>query len=184
MLQTSQEIRVCMDIGSSSHYVVIGLSTGEKITGFTVKHTHEGIQAFFKKIETVQDQYKLPVVVAMEGYNGYARPIDTMVLDKGYNLYNVNNLKLARFKEIFPAPAKTDEIDAWKIFEMFMLKDTLPLAKDALQAIVKAPQVNEKLKRITRRRKDIVIEKVQITNRLHTDLESICPGIIFGFLTF
>lgn len=178
MLQTPYEIRVCMDIGSSLHYAAIGLSSGEKITGFTVKHTPEGIQDFFQKIKNIENQYGLPVSVAMEGYNGYARPIDTMVLDKGYKLFNVNNLKLSRFKEIFPAPAKTDEIDVWKIFEMFTMKDTLPLAKSALQEVVKPPQVNEKLKRITRRRRDIVIEKGQITNRLHADLESICPGIL------
>ena len=48
----------------------------------------------------------------MEGYNGYARPLDSMVLARGWQLYNINNLKLARFKEIFPGAAKTDVIDA------------------------------------------------------------------------
>jgi len=38
----------------------------------------------------------------MEGYNGYARPLDSRVRQRGYRLYNMNNLKLARFKEIFP----------------------------------------------------------------------------------
>jgi hypothetical protein len=38
----------------------------------------------------------------MEGYNGYARPLDGLVRQRGYRLYNINNLKLARFKEIFP----------------------------------------------------------------------------------
>ena len=57
----------------------------------------------------------MPVDVAMEGYNGWARPLDGQVQRHGYQLYNVNNLKLARFKEIFPAPAKSDSIDAHKI---------------------------------------------------------------------
>jgi hypothetical protein len=48
----------------------------------------------------------------MEGTNGYARPLDQMINRKGYHLLNVNNLKLARFKEFFAAPAKTDRIDA------------------------------------------------------------------------
>ena len=47
--------------------------------------------------------------VAMEGYGGYARPLDGRVLMRGWRLYNVNNLKLARFKEIFPAPAMSPE---------------------------------------------------------------------------
>jgi hypothetical protein len=82
-----------------------------------------------------EDLYNRPVDVAMEGYNGWARPLDSQVQRHGYQLYNVNNLKLARFKEIFPAPAKSDVIDAHKIFELFQLQDHLPLAKGVLQAV-------------------------------------------------
>lgn len=46
----------------------------------------------------------------MEGYNGHARPLDRQIQACGYRLFNVNNLKLARYQEIFPAPAKTDAI--------------------------------------------------------------------------
>jgi hypothetical protein len=38
----------------------------------------------------------------MEGFNGCAGPLDRMVRRRGYRLYNINNLELARFKEIFP----------------------------------------------------------------------------------
>jgi hypothetical protein len=48
----------------------------------------------------------LPVAVAMEGFNGHGRPLDRLVRQKGYRLFNVNNLKLARFKEVFPGAAK------------------------------------------------------------------------------
>lgn len=178
MSQSSQEIRVCIDVGSQKHYVAVGLSTGQRLDEFSLSHTAEGINLFFERLNKLQLQYNFPIVVAMEGYNGYARPIDTYVLDKGYRLYNVNNKKLARFKEIFPGPAKSDPIDAWKIFELFTMKDTLPMAKNALQEVTRADEVNEKLKRFTRRRRDLVNEKTRIANRLQTDLESICPGIL------
>jgi len=84
----------------------------------------------------------------MEGFNGYARPLDRLIQERGYTLYNVNNLKLARFKEVFPGAAKTDPIDTRKILELFHLKDHLPLAKDALQEVVSTPPVNDKLKRM------------------------------------
>jgi hypothetical protein len=65
----------------------------------------------------------------MEGYNGYARPLDSVVRQGGaYRLYNINNLKLARFKEIFPGAAKKARIDARKGLELFQLSDHLPLA--------------------------------------------------------
>ncbi|MGB4870804.1 MAG: hypothetical protein WBP47_12170 [Candidatus Promineifilaceae bacterium] len=35
----------------------------------------------------------------------------------------------ARYKEIFPAPAKTDAIDARRILELFRLSEHLPMAK-------------------------------------------------------
>ena len=44
------------------------------------------------------------MAVAMEGYDGYARPLDRGIVEKDYKLYNVNNLKLDRLREIFPAP--------------------------------------------------------------------------------
>lgn len=66
------------------------------------------------------------MLVAMESYNGWARPLDTLVRSHGYRLFNINNLKLARFKEIFPAAAKSDRIDARKGLELFQLCDHLP----------------------------------------------------------
>jgi hypothetical protein len=87
----------------------------------------------------------------MEGFNGWARPLDTQILVRGWRLFNVNNLKLARFKEIFPGPAKSDPIDTRKMLELFELRAHLPLAQDVLQEIAVAPVENDKLKRITRR---------------------------------
>jgi len=66
----------------------------------------------------------------MEGFNGYARPLDKLIQKLGYTLYNVNNLKLARFKQIFPGAAKTDRLDARKILELSHLKDQSPMAKN------------------------------------------------------
>jgi len=77
----------------------------------------------------------------MEGFNGWARPLDSMVRGRGYRLYNINNLKLARFKEIFPGAAKSDRIDTRKGLELFQLSDHLPLAKEVLQEVVLSSSV-------------------------------------------
>ena len=113
----------------------------------------------------------------MEGYNGYARPLDQMIKARNYRLFNINNLKLARFKEIFPAAAKTDAIDARKGLELFQLRDHLPLAKDVLQEINATPIENERLKRLTRRRRRMVQERVSVMNSLQSDLHATCPGL-------
>ena len=176
-MATAYELRVCMDIGSQSHQVAIGLSSGEILEEFGMSHTPVDIQLFLNKLESYKEQHHLPVVVAMESYNGHARPIDQYVLNKGYRLLNVNNHKLAQFKKVFPGASKSDVIDTRKMFELFTLRDHLPLAKNVLQEVVRSPEVNEKLKRITRRRRLLVNEKVSIMNRLQSDLQAVSPGL-------
>lgn len=172
------QIRVGVDVGCKSHHVGIAGPDGRILAEFTIGHDQDGFQEFFRRIDKHKSALQLPVAVAMEGFNGHGRPLDRLVLERGYKLYNVNNLKLARFREIFPGPAKTDRMDARKILELFTLKDHLPQAKDALQEVVQVPPVNEKLKRLTRRRRQIVDEKVRVVSRMHSDLQAVCPELL------
>ena len=100
-----------------------------------------------------------PIAVAMEGYNGHVRPLDSLVRARGWRLFNVNNLKLARFKEIFPAAAKSDRIDSAKTLELFQLRDHLPMAGDVLQEVMATPEENDILERLSRRRRRLVNER-------------------------
>ena len=172
------DIRVCVDVGCKSHQVAVGLSTGEVIAEFSIRHHPEGFRTFFAKLEQLERQYQCPVRVAMEGYNGWARPLDAMVLARGWQLNNINNLKLARFKEIFPGAAKTDAIDARRGLELFQLKDHLPTAKDVLQVVAEAPRENQILKRLSRRRRRLVNERVRVLNNLQADLQAVCPSLL------
>ncbi|MDH5641418.1 MAG: IS110 family transposase [Nitrospira sp.] len=110
--------------------------------------------------------------------NGYARPLDQLIQARGYRLYNINNLKLARFKEIFPGAAKTDRLDARKGLELFQLREHLPVAKAVLQEVGTVPEANAHLKRLTRRRRRLVNERVRVLNSLHVDLQAVCPGVL------
>jgi len=171
------QIRVGIDVGCKAHRVAISDSDGSILEEFDISHTDAGFCEFFRRIDHHRQKLDLPVAVAMEGFNGYARPLDRLIQERGYILYNVNNLKLARFKEVFPAAAKTDPIDTRKILELFHLKDHLPIAKDALQKVISAPPVNDKLKRLSRRRRQLVNEKVRVVNRLQSDLQAVCPEL-------
>ena len=169
---------VGVDVGCRTHRVGIAHPNGSILEEFDISHSNAGFQEFFRRVEARRCELSLPVAVAMEGYNGYARPLDRLVQERGYRLYNVNNLKLARFKEVFPGAAKTDPIDTRKILELFRLKDQLPLAKDAIQEVVSAPAVNEKLKRLSRRRRHLVTEKMRVLNRMQADLQAVCPELL------
>jgi transposase len=174
----SLELRVSVDVGSRRHSVAIGWPDGQVLEEFEITHRPEGFQEFFSRIERHQKETGCGVAVAMEGYNGYARPLDSLVRQRGYRLYNINNLKLARFKEIFPGAAKKDRIDARKGLELFQLRDHLPLAKKVLQEVTGTPKENEILKRLTRRRRRLVNERVRVVNNLQADLQAVCPGLL------
>jgi len=174
----SVELRVSVDVGYRRHSVAIGLPSGEVLEEFEIAHRPEGFEEFFSRIEKHQKVRDCEVAVAMEGSNGCARPLDAMVRRRGYRLYNINNLKLARFKEIFPGAAKSDRIDARKGLELFQLSDHLPLAKEVLQEVSGTAPENEILKRLTRRRRRLVNERVRVVNGLQADLQAVCPGLL------
>lgn len=172
------QIRVAIDIGSRCHRVAIAGPDGQLVEEFDLAHTSLGFADFFRRVAAQEQRLEVPVVVAMEGFNGHARPLDRQIQAHGYPLFNVNNLKLARFKEIFPGPAKSDPIDTRKMLELFELREHLPLAKDVLQEVANTPLENEHLKRLTRRRRQLVNDKVRLDNRLQADLQAVCPGLL------
>jgi len=173
-----ESLLVGIDVGCKRHRVAVGLQDGRLIDQFDLDHQPSSFDMFFTRIEKRARKLNLPVDVAMEGYGGWARPLDEMVIGKGWRLLNVNNLKLARFKEIFPSPAKTDAIDARKILELMCLHPLLPEAKKVLNEVIPSPQVNHDMKLLTRRRRQLVNERCVIINRIFVDLQGIAPGLL------
>ena len=171
-------LQVGIDVGSTNHTVAISDGMGHIVKEFEIAHNAKGFEQFFRIVEKVSSGTPAEVHVAMEGYNGWARPFDGLIREKGYRLYNVNNVKLARFKEIFPGAAKNDIIDARKIVELFSLQTFLPTSKKVLQEILITDDVNERLKKLTRRRKQLIGEKVMILNRLSAELQATAPELL------
>jgi len=174
----SLQLRVGVDVGSRCHSVAIGLSDGSLLEEFEIPHRAEGFREFFARVEASARRHAAPVAVAMEGYNGHVRPLDSLVRARGWQLFNVNNLKLARFKEIFPAAAKSDRIDSRKTLELFQLRDHLPMAGEVLQEVMATPEENNVLKRLSRRRRRLVNERGRVANALQADLQAVCPGLL------
>ncbi|MGB8667199.1 MAG: hypothetical protein WCD24_20980 [Serratia inhibens] len=77
------QIRVAIDIGSRCHRVAIGRSEGDVLEEFDLAHTGLGFQDFFRRVTVHERRWKRPVVVAMEGFNGHARPLDSQIRVRG-----------------------------------------------------------------------------------------------------
>jgi transposase len=172
-----QHLLVGVDVGCHKHHVAIA-GPGGITEEFQITHDGRGFSYFFSRVSEQAHNHSLPVVVGMEGMNGYARPLDQLVKDKGYTLLNVNNLKLARFKEIFASPAKTDSIDAKQIVSLMMMAPFMEQVKESLQIVPVVGEIEQQLKRLSRRRRQLVQEKVTVQNRIQADLQSVCPGFL------
>jgi hypothetical protein len=79
---------VAVDVGSRFHECAIGDSSGRVLYGFRIDHDPQGFAGFCDRIEAHRSSPGQPVRVAMEGYNGWARPLDSQVLERGWALYN------------------------------------------------------------------------------------------------
>ena len=173
------KLHVAVDVGCRRHSVAVGLSTGEVLEAFDIDHRPEGFAEFFRRIERHYRRYPSVVpTVAMEGFNGHARPLDTLVGERGWRLLNVNNLKLKRFKEMFPAAAKSDKIDARRMLDLMQLGEHMPQARRALQPVHAPSPEQAMLKRLMRRRRALVDEKVRLLARMQGDLRAVCPGLL------
>ena len=64
--------------------VAIGLTDGSLLEEFEIPHTAEGFREFlFAAIEGHAKNHPYPIAVAMEGYNGHVRPLDSLVRSPG-----------------------------------------------------------------------------------------------------
>ena len=70
----SRELRVSVDVGYRRHHVAMGFSSGGVLEEFEIEHRIEGFEDLFSRIEKHRGANNGSVAVAMEGFNGWARP--------------------------------------------------------------------------------------------------------------
>ena len=171
-----------IDVGSERHHVVIMNDKDEILYDREVMHKfsgfHEAIEEF-RKIEARED---VTITFAMEGKNGYGSPFDRILIENGFILYNVDNLKLKRFKDVFGAEWRNDRRDARMLAKMLKIRDYVDNGKEkAFIEIKRTPEINEKLKILSRHQQSLINEKIRIQNRLRKRILEICPDILeFG----
>jgi transposase len=171
-----------IDIGSEEHHVII-MNDKEKIL-YDRKIAHK-FSKFYEAIEEIREiegREKVTVEFAMEGKNGYGAPFDRILIEKGFTLYNVDNLKLRRFKDVFGAEWRNDRRDARMLAKMLKLRGHVDTEKEkAFIEVGKVPLINEKLKILSRHQQSLINENIRLQNRFRKRLLEICPDILeFG----
>lgn len=67
-------LHVAIDVGCRRHHLAIASAQGQLFAEFDIEHTAEGFMQLFTAIEHHREPQQ-PVWIAMEGYNGCARPL-------------------------------------------------------------------------------------------------------------
>ncbi len=171
-----------IDVGSEQHHVVIMNDKEEILYDREVAHKFRAFYEAIEEFRGIEAKEKMTITFAMEGKNGYGSPFDRILIENGFTLYNVDNLKLKRFKDVFGAEWRNDRRDARMLAKMLKIRDYVDNGKEkAFIEIKRTPKNNEKLKILSRHQQSLTNEKIRIQNRLRKRILEICPDILeFG----
>jgi transposase len=168
-----------IDVGSESHHITILDEEDNVLYNKKISHKlnefSENIN-LFRKIEKKEGG---KISFALEGKNGYSAPFDRILLDQGFTLYNVDNLKLKRFREAFAGEWRDDQRDSLMLSKMLKLKDYINSEREKVFIKIEKPSpLTESLKLLSRHQQTLIDEKVRLTNRLRKKLLEVCPQIL------
>jgi len=173
------EFSVGIDVGAHSHHIAILDPDGELNESFEIAHQQSGFDRLFSRLTHHQKQFGATPVVGMEGLGGYARPLDRQIQKAGLSLLNLNNLKVNRFRQLFGADAKNDHRDALMIAQMVRLRSSLARnGERILYPVLPVDRTHQHIKRLARRQKRLIEEKVRLLMRMKADLLAVCPSLL------
>ncbi len=90
-----------IDVGSEYHHILILDDEDNVLYNQKVAHKLNEFTENIKLFKQIEKKEGGNLSFALEGKNGYSTPLDRILLDKGFTLYNVDNFKLKRFREAF-----------------------------------------------------------------------------------
>ncbi|HAJ33555.1 MAG TPA: hypothetical protein DCK79_09340 [Candidatus Atribacteria bacterium] len=168
-----------IDVGSESHHIIILDEEDNFLYNQKVTHKLNEFTENIKLFRKIEKKEGGKISFALEGKNGYSNPLDKILLDQGFTLYNVDNLKLKRFREAFAGEWRDDERDSLMLSKMLKLKDYINSEKEKVFVKIEKPSlVTESLKLLSRHQQTLINEKVRLTNRLRKKLLEVCPQIL------
>ena len=168
-----------IDVGSASHHITILDEEDHILFNQKVSHKLDEFTESIKQFKKIEEKEKGEISFAMEGKNGYSSPLDRLLLDQGFTLYNIDNLKLKRFREAFAGEWKDDRRDALMLSKMLKLKEHINGKKEKVFIKIEKPSlITENLKLLSRHQQTLIEERIRLTNRLGKKLLEVCPEIL------
>ena len=168
-----------IDVGSESHHITILDEEDHILYNQKVAHQLSEFTESIKQFKQIEKQEGGKISFALEGKNGYSAPFDRILLDQGFILYNVDNLKLKRFREAFAGEWRDDQRDALMLSKMLKLKEHINSPREKVFIKIEKPSpLTESLKLLSRHQQTLIDERVRLVNRLRKKLLEVCPEIL------
>ena len=168
-----------IDVGSESHHIIILDEEDNVLYNQKISHKLNVFTENIKLFKQIEKRKGGKISFALEGKNGYSAPLDRILLDKGFTLYNVDNFKLKRFREAFAGEWRDDERDSLMLSKMLKLKDHINSPREKVFIKIEKPSpLTESLKLLSRHQQTLIDEKIRMMNRLRKKLLEVCPQIL------
>jgi len=168
-----------IDVGSESHHITILDDEDNVLYNQKISHQLSEFAESIKLFKQIEKQEGGKLSFALEGKNGYSAPLDRILLDQGFTLYNVDNFKLKRFREAFAGEWRDDQRDSLMLSKMLKLKEHINSQREKVFIKIEKPSLlTESLKLLSRHQQTLIDEKVRLINRLGKKLLEVCPQIL------
>lgn len=168
-----------IDVGSESHHILILDDEDNVLYNKKISHKLNEFTENIKLFKQIEKKEGGKISFALEGKNGYSNPLDRILLDQGFTLYNVDNFKLKRFREAFAGEWRDDERDSLMLSKMLKLKDYINSEREKVFIKIEQPSpLTESLKLLSRHQQSLIDEKVRLVNRLGKKLLEVSPQIL------
>ncbi len=168
-----------IDIGCESHHIIILDEEDNVLYNKKISHRINEFTENIKLFRKIEKKEGGKISFALEGKNGYSNPLDRILLDQGFTLYNVDNLKLKRFREAFAGEWRDDQRDSLMLSKMLKLKEHINSPREKVFIKIEKPSpLTESLKLLSRHQQTLIDEKVRLVNRLGKKLLEVCPQIL------
>jgi len=168
-----------IDVGSESHHITILDEEDNVLYNQKVAHKLNEFTESIKLFKQIEKKEGGKLSFVLEGKNGYSAPLDRILLNQGFTLYNVDNLKLKRFRQAFAGEWRDDQRDSLMLSKMLKLKDYINSEREKVFIKIEKPSLlTESLKLLSRHQQTLINEKVRLINRLGKKLLEVCPQIL------
>ncbi len=166
-----------LDVSKGESQIQAFLDKGKPYgKSFSVPHTTEGLNTLLHFLKVVENEADMKPSVILESTGHYHTPVIQFLEEQNYLYIMVNPLLSYQAKKSSLRKVKTDEIDAFRLCELYYKEELEPYKKRGIQLL--------NLRNLTRQHETLTGLYVQAKLQFHSILDQVFPEYkgVFGDL--